>query len=210
MICHVTIVICLFLVNMRKRKEKKRKRKREIKRYQKNVGFKLCSSDIIHPSKFLLLEEPLSSPPIFLSLFFHLFQFLSNLSKYLFSNFLLFYLYNIFTIYFPGNPPLLKFFSSTIPNFSCILTSVFILPLNSATTFFMFSKSSSFSQLLCSAVNSFHCTRYFTTPLTFLLFNIISTFYSLTLSTSTGFTSSFFCPPTWFLYCTTQLTFTTE
>ena len=48
------------------------------------------------------------------------------------------------------------------------------------------------------------------TPLTFCLFNIIFTFHSLTSSTSTGFTSSFFCPPTYSLYHTTWLTFTTR
>ena len=47
------------------------------------------------------------------------------------------------------------------------------------------------------------------TPLTFLLFNIFSTSHSLTLSTSTSFTFSSFCPPTYFLYHTTRLIFTT-
>ena len=48
------------------------------------------------------------------------------------------------------------------------------------------------------------------TPLIFLLFNIFSTSYSLTLSTSTSFTFSIFCLSTYSLYCTTQLMFTTR
>ena len=62
----------------------------------------------------------------------------------------------------------------------------------------------------CSAINPFHHTKYFTTPLTFHLFNIFSTSYSSTPSTSTGFTSSTFCPSTCSLYYTTQLIFTTR
>ena len=167
-------------------------------------------SDIIPPSRFLLLEELLvSSSCIILSFPFHLFQFLSNFFKYSFSNFPSSHLYNIFAVYFPGNSPLLKFFSSAISNFFCLLTSTFILSSNSATNSFAFFRSSSFSQLLCSTVNPFHCIKYFTTPLTFLLFKILSTFHSSTSSTSTGFTSFFFCPPIWSLYHTTQLTFTT-
>ena len=59
-----------------------------------------------------------------------------------------------------------------------------------------------------STMNLFHYTKYFTTPLTFCLFNIFSTSYSSTPSTSTGFTFSTFCPSTCSLYHTTQLMFT--
>ena len=81
-----------------------------------------------------------------------------------------------------------------------------ILSSNSATTSFVFFKSSSFSQLSCFTVNSFHYTKYFTTSLTFLLFKIFSTFYS---STSIGFTFSFFWSSICSLYYTTWLMFTT-
>ena len=138
---------------------------------------------------------------------FHFYQFLSNFFKYLSSNFLLSYSYNIFTIYFPSNSPLLKSFSSTISNFSCLLTSVLSLLLNSATAFFVFSKFSSFFYILFSAVNLF---KYFTTPLIFLLFRISFISYSSNPSTSTSFTSFIFCSPTYFLYHTTQLIFTTR
>ena len=99
---------------------------------------------------------------------------------------------------------------STIFSFSCFLTSAFILFSNSTTTSFTFSRSSSLFQLSCSAINPFHYTKYFTIPLTFLLFNIFSTFHSLTLFTSTSFTSSALYSLTYFLYHTTQLTFITR
>ena len=109
-----------------------------------------------------------------------------------------------------ATPLLLKFLSSIIFNFSYLLTSAFTLSLNSATASFAFSKSSSLSQLLCSsAVNYIYCTKYFTTPLTFLLFNIFSIFHSLTPSTSTSFTSSIFYSFICSLYHTIWLTFTT-
>ena len=107
-------------------------------------------------------------------------------------------------MYFLSNSLLLKFFSSIISDFSCCLTSAFSLLLNLATTFFTFSRFSFFSQVLCSTVNLFNHTKYFTTSLIF----IFSTFYSSTLFTSTGFTSSTFCSLTYSLYCTTQLIFT--
>ena len=131
----------------------------------------------------------------------HFCQFLFNFLKYSFSNFLLFYLYNIFTVYFPSKSPLLKSFSFATSNFSYHLTSVFNIPSNSAITFFVFSKSS-FSQLLCFIINLFHHTKYFITSFIFLLFKIFSTSHSSTLSTSTSFTSSTFCPSTCFLYYT--------
>ena len=104
------------------------------------------------------------------------------------SNFLSSYLYNIFTMHFPSSSPLLKSLFSVMSNFSCCLTSTFNLPSNFATTSFTFSKSFFLSKLLCSAVNFFYYTKYFVISLTFLLFNILSIFYSLTSSTSIGFT----------------------
>jgi len=53
-----------------------------------------------------------------------------------------------------------------------------------------------------STINNLDITNL----LTFFLFIIFSIFYSLILSTSTGFTSFIFCSPTYFLYYTTQLT----
>ena len=132
---------------------------------------------------------------------FHLCQFLSNfLSSHLYSN---------FTIYFSGKIPLLNSFSPVISIFSYLLTSALSPPLNSFISSLAFSKSSSFSHESCSIVNFFHRTRYLSTPLIFLLFNILSTSHSLAFSTSIGFPSSFFCPPTYSLYCTIRLTFTT-
>ena len=74
---------------------------------------------------------------------FYLYQFLFSFFKYFFSNFPLSYLYNILIIYSSSNYPPLNFLSSTISNFSYLLTSIFNLPSNSATTSFVFSKSSS-------------------------------------------------------------------
>ena len=173
--------------------EDKRKEKDNQKESQKKLRSKLCKSDITPPSRFLLLEELVLSPHIVLSFPFYFSQFFSNFFKYSFSNFLLSYSYNIFAVYFTGNSPLLKFFSSAIFNFSYLLTSAFILLSNSATTFFVLSKSSSFFQLSCSTVNLFHHTKYFTTLLTFLLFDIFPTSHFSSLSTSTSFTSSLFC-----------------
>ena len=133
---------------------------------------------------------------------FHFHQFLSNFFKYSSSNFLSSHLYNIFAIYFSGNFPLLMSFSSTISNFSCLLISAFILPSNSSNASLVFPKSSPFSHMSCSIVNLFHLTKYLSTPLIFLLFNIFSTSYSLTLSTSISLLSFFFCPCTCSLYHT--------
>ena len=99
------------------------------------------------------------------------------------------------------NSPLLKFLFSASSNFFCLLTSASNLSSNSATISFIFSKSSSFSQLSCSTMNFFCHIKYFTTLLTFLLFNIFSTSHSLTSSTSTSFTFSTFC----FLICSLYL-----
>ena len=117
-------------------------------------------SNITSSSRFLLLEElHTSSPCLILSSLFYLFQFFSNFFRYSFLNLLLSHLYNILTIYFPGNSPLLKTFSSTTFNFSCLLTFALILSSNSSTNSFAFSKSFFFSQLSCSAVNLFHHTK---------------------------------------------------
>ena len=101
---------------------------------------------------------------------FYFCQFLSNFFKYSFSNFSLFYLYNILAIYFSSNFSFLKFLSFAISNFPCLLTSILSLPSNSATVFFIFSKFSSFFYVLFSVINLFQCTKYFTIFLIFLLF----------------------------------------
>ena len=134
---------------------------------------------------------------------FHFCQFLSNFLKYSFLNFSSSHLYNIFAMYFSGNSFLLKSFPSAISNFSYCLTFAFILLSNSATSSFVFSKSSSLSQVLYSTVNLFYCTKYFTTSLIFPLFRIFSTSHFSTPSISTSFTSSTFCLSTCFLYYTT-------
>ena len=89
---------------------------------------------------------------------------------------------------------------------SCLLTFVSNFPSSLFTNFFALSKSSPLSYISLSTVNPFHWTKYLSTSLIFLLFNILSTSHSLTPSTSIGLTSSFFCTSTCFLYCTIQLT----
>ena len=79
---------------------------------------------------------------------FYFFQFLSKFLKYLSSNFLLSYPYNIFIIYFSNNSLLLKFLYSTISNFSYLLSSIFNLFSNSTIIFFAFSKSFSLFYIL--------------------------------------------------------------
>jgi len=79
---------------------------------------------------------------------FYFCQFLSNFLKYSFSNIPSSHPYNIFIVYFPGNSPLLKSYSSTKSNFSSLLTSVLILLSNSAITSFVFFKSSSLFYLI--------------------------------------------------------------
>ena len=134
---------------------------------------------------------------------FHLLQFLSNFLRYSTSNFTLSHLYSNLAVYLPDNSLLLYSF------YSCCLTSTFNLSSNSSTSSFAFSKSSFLSHVSFSTVNPFHHTKYFSTPLTFLLFSILSTSHSLTPSISIGFPSFLFYPPTCFLYHTIQLTFTT-
>ena len=135
---------------------------------------------------------------------FHLLQFFSNFFRYSALNFPSSHPYSNLAIYFPSNSLLL--YSSLF----CHLTSAFNLPSNLFTNFFAFSKSSSFSHVSFSAVNPFHHTKYFSTPLTFLLFSILSTSHSLTPSILISFPFFFSCPPTCSLYCTIQLTFTTR
>jgi len=139
----------------------------------------------------------------YLQFWYYLLFKISLLGKLTSSNFSLSYLYNIFAIYFSSNSFFLKSYSSTKFSFYYLLTSVLSLLLNFAIAFFIFSKSFSLSHILCSAVNIFHHTKYFITPLIFLLFSIFSIFYSLTLFTSISFTFSIFCPSTCFLYLTT-------
>ena len=140
---------------------------------------------------------------------FHFCQFLSNFLRYSSSNFLSSHLYNTFAVNLPGSFPLLKSLFSAISILSCLLTSTFIYSSNSPNASFAFSKFSLLSQVLYSAVNLFHHTRYLSTPLIFLLFSIFSTSHSLIPFTSIGFPSSLFCPPTCSLYRTIQLMLTT-
>ena len=72
---------------------------------------------------------------------FYFHQFLSNFFKNSISSFLLSHLYNIFTIYFFSNYPLIKSLSSTISNCSCFFTFALILLSYSAIISFVFSKS---------------------------------------------------------------------
>ena len=118
---------------------------------------------------------------------FYFCQFLSNFFKYLISNFLSSYSYNIFAMYLSGNTLLLlKFFFLAISKFFYYITSIFILLSNLAITLFVFSKPSSLSQVLCFALNSFYHTEYLTTSCIFLLFKIFSTSHSSIFSTSTS------------------------
>ena len=102
----------------------------------------MCDSDIILFQGFFSRETD-----------FHFYQFLSNFFKYSFSNLPLFYLYNIFAIYFSGNSPFLKSLSSAISNFFYLLISVFNLSSNSAISF-VFSKSSLLWQPLVTKTNN--------------------------------------------------------
>ena len=63
--------------------------------------------------------------------------------------------------------------------------------------------------VVITTVNLFHCTKYLSTPLIFLLFNIFYTSHFFTPSTLIGSASFFFYPYTCSLYCTIQLMFTT-
>ena len=118
---------------------------------------------------------------------FYLCQFLSNCLRYSLSNFLLFYLYNIFAICFLSNFLHLESCSSTIYNLFCLLTSILILPLKSTTTSLAFPKSSSLFYISYSTINLFQCTKYFIIPLIFHLFNILLTSNFSSPSTFTDF-----------------------
>ena len=147
---------------------------------------------IVSSSRFFPLERLTS---IFASSF-------PTSSKYSL-NFLSFYLSNIFTIYFSSNLSLLKSCFSIISNFFCFLTFVLSLSLNSATTFFVFSKFFSLFYILFSTVNIFQYIKYFITLYIFILFKIFSTSYFSTPFTFPGFSFSTFYLFTSFLYFTT-------
>ena len=171
----------------------------------------LLQRNVLFPSLFFLSSHFL--PPFLLlsspNAYFHQSSYLpstsSNLFRYSSSNFQSFHPYNNFTVYFPGNSILL--YSSTSPSYHLTSTPPHS---NSSINSSIFFKFSFLSHVSPSAVNSFHRIKYFTTPLIFFLFNIFSTSYSSTPSTSTGFSSSFFCPFTCSLYLTIRLTFTTR
>ena len=139
---------------------------------------------------------------------FHCLQFLSNLPQYSWSYRLSVHPYNIFAMNFPSNSPHLNVISShscrTTSSMSCQYSF-----LNSLIASFAFSKFSFPSQVSDSAVNPFHCTKYLSFPLTFLLFSIRSTSYSSSPSIMTRAGCSFFCPSTWPTYLHILLTLTT-
>ena len=121
---------------------------------------------------------------------FHLIQLFFNFFKYLFLNFISFYLNKIFTIYFFSSSLLLKTpvsgFNAFFFLFSfliCILLifSSLISFSNSSTKSITFPKFSNLSQVSFSTIYLFYITKYFGFPLTSLLFNIFSTSYSFFL-----------------------------
>jgi len=77
-----------------------------------------------------------------------------HFQTFCYSIYITFLLYN-----FPNNSFLLKFFSFSISNFSCSLTSALNLSSNFVTTSFTFSESFSLSYILFSTVNFFHHIR---------------------------------------------------
>ena len=127
--------------------------------------------------------------------FFHHYQFSSNLFQYLY--FFSPHPYSIFAVYFPDNPLLNTFPSSSV---SCYLASFSSsLPYsfsNSFTRSLAFLRFSLLSQVSSSAVHPFYCTRYLSFPRIRLLFIIFSTSYSSSPSITTGCGISFFCPST--------------
>jgi len=118
---------------------------------------------------------------------FYLCQFLSNFLRYSLSNFLLFYLYNIFAICFLSNSLYLESCSSATYNLFYLLTSILILLLKSTTTSLIYPKSFSPSYISYSTINLFQCTKYFIIPLIFHLFDIILTSNFSSPSTFTDF-----------------------
>ena len=98
-------------------KEKKRRNEIKWKDIRQNLGPRFIILISLSPLRFLLLEKLI---PFHTVLFFPFYftQFLSNFLKYLFLNFPSFYSYNILTIYFPNNSPLLKSFLLLHPAFT--------------------------------------------------------------------------------------------
>ena len=96
---------------------------------------------------------------------FHFHQFLSNFLRYSSSNFLSFYLYNI---YFFINSLFLKSCFSTESNFSCLLTSILNIFSNSATAFFVFSKSFSLFYILFFCCKLLHYLLYYSLHFSFI------------------------------------------
>ena len=163
------------------------------------------SSWLISFSSFLIVSIILYSligPP-----FQHL-QFLSNLVQYSSLYLLSVHLYNFFAVNFSSKSSLLNIpfslFCFQIFSMSCWYS----LP-NSSTTSFVFPRFSISSQVSDSAVNSFHCTKYLSFPLTYCLFSILLTSYSSSPSIITGAGCFFFCPSTCPMYLCILLTFTT-
>ena len=133
---------------------------------------------------FLILKLSSFKVPLLEKLTSIFTSFFSTSLNAFFFKFLLFYLYNIFTVYFSGNSSFLKSYSSAISSFSYLLTSILSL-FSICYYFFRFFKSFSFSYILFSVINLFHHTKYF-------------------------ITFSIFCLSICFLYLTTQLIFTTR
>ena len=108
---------------------------------------------------------------------FHLYQFFSNFLRYSLLNFLSFYPYNIFAIYFSGNSLFLKSCPLVSSNLSYLLTSILILSSKSVIVFFISSKSFFLSYMSCFIFHS----------------SFLSTFTSFSSSTLCSFTSSLYC-----------------
>ena len=128
---------------------------------------------------------------------FHLLQFLSNLAQYFLLYLLSNHSNNFLTVNLSGNSPLLNVLSSC----SCLQTSSMSCQYsfsNSSTASFVFPKFSIPSQVLDSAVNPFHHTRYLFFPFTYHLFKILSISHSSSplIMTRAGcfFLCSFTCP----------------
>ena len=116
---------------------------------------------------------------------------------------------NFLTINLSSNSPLLNVPSSC----SCLQTSSMSHQYsfsNSSTTSFAFSKLSISSQVLDSAMNPFHYTKYLSFPLTCCLFKILPTFHFFSPSIMTRAGCSFLCPSTCPTYLHILLILTTE
>ena len=141
-------------------------------------------------------------------LFFHFFQFLSNLPQYSWLYCLSDHPNNFFAMNLPGNSLL-----RNVPfSCSCLATSSISRQyslLNSSIASFAFSKFSLPSQVSDSAVNPFQHTRYLFFSLTRRLFRILSTSHSSSPLIITRAGCSFFCPSTYPTYLRILLTFTT-